>query len=96
MERETLEAVRERIETLGTPDGKYCVVCARTGQQPVPVDGVWFPDRETAAAAAQTATAYRALLRRYDAEAPVYDFIACQRDGRQAMASTAAGQEGDA
>jgi hypothetical protein len=75
----TLCAIRERIETLADATGEYYVVCGRTGQQPVPVDGVWFPDRETAAEAARTARAYRSLLREYDPQTPVHDFVVCQR-----------------
>lgn len=76
---ETLCAIRDRIESLATPAGDYYVVCGRTGRQPVPVDGTWFPDRTTAAEAAQTAAAYRAVLREYDPQAPVHDFVVCQR-----------------
>jgi hypothetical protein len=76
---ETLCAIRERIDALATATGEYYVVCGRTGQQPVPVDGVWFPDRDTAAEAAQTARAYRSLLREYDPQTPVHDFVVCQR-----------------
>lgn len=75
---ETLGGIRERIESLTTPDGAYRVVCARTGIQPVPVSGSKFPDRERAEQAAQAATAYRAVLRRWDPRAPCYDFIACE------------------
>lgn len=80
MWREPLSAIRSRIKQLATTDGEYVVVCGRTGQQPVPVDGLAFPDRATAAEAAQTAMTYRALIRDYDPQAPLYDFIACQRD----------------
>lgn len=73
-----LEAIRERIETLAVDGGEYYVVCGRTGERPVPVAGKRFPDRETAAEAAQTATAYRAVLRQYDQRTPVYDFVVCQ------------------
>jgi|AntDeeMetagen134_2_1112570.scaffolds.fasta_scaffold16614_1 hypothetical protein len=76
---ETLNAIRGRIESLATPTGNYYVVCGRTGHQPVPVDGTWFPDRETAAEAAQTATAYRTVLRKYDPQTPVHDFVVCQQ-----------------
>lgn len=80
---ETLRAIRGRIESLATPSGDYYVVCGRTGYQPVPVDGTWFPDRETAAEAAQTATAYRAVLRKYDPQTPVQDFVVCQQVGEK-------------
>lgn len=98
MVEERLAAVRQRIETLATAAGEYYVVCGRTGQRPVPVGGLSFPDRETAVEAAQTATAYRLLLREYDPEAPIYDFIVCQHYGGTADGSVAAGQqrEGDA
>jgi hypothetical protein len=74
----TLQKIRARIDTLATPDGRYRVVCGRTGTSPVPVVDKRFPDRETAEEAAETATAYRAVLRRWDPRAPWYDFIACE------------------
>ncbi|WP_340101801.1 DUF7552 domain-containing protein [Salinibaculum salinum] len=99
---ETLCAIRDRIESLATPTGDYYIVCGQTGQQPVPIDGTWFPDRETAAEAAQTATAYRAALREYDQRTPVHDFVVCQQvEDRLAgtpVTAESAGQrrEGDA
>lgn len=79
MERESLSAIRERIGELARSDGRYVIRCGRTGERPVPVDDKRFPDRETAAQAVQTAEAYRALLRRHDPRARVYDFIVCER-----------------
>ncbi|WP_136718186.1 DUF7551 domain-containing protein [Halorientalis salina] len=75
---ESLGEIRARIESLATDDGDYCVVCGRTGVRPVPVGHERFPDRETAEQAAQAATAYRSVLRRWDPRAPRYDFIACE------------------
>jgi len=75
---ESLTGIRARIESLATDDGEFCVVCGRTGVRPVPVATARFPDRDTAESAAQTATAYRAVLRRWDPRAPWYDFIACE------------------
>ncbi|MFB6085107.1 MAG: hypothetical protein ABEJ94_12770 [Halorientalis sp.] len=46
------------------------------------VAGVRFPDRETAEEAAQAATAYRAVLRRWDPRALRYDFIAFEEPDR--------------
>ena len=75
---ETLGNIRARIESLATAKGAFCVVCGRTGVRPVPVVGKRFPDRETAEAPAQAATAYRSVLRRWDPRAPCYDFIAIE------------------
>lgn len=75
---ETLGEYRSRIESLSSTDGEFAVVCGRTGIRPVPVAGERFPSRETAEAAARAATAYRAVLRRWDPRAPWYDFIACE------------------
>ena len=81
--KETLRAMRGRIETLATAAGEYKVVCARTGQQPVPVDGMWFADRKAARRAAETAAAYRALLRQYDPQTPVHDFVVSSQDDQR-------------
>jgi len=75
---DTLGEIRARIESLANEEGDYCVVCGRTGVRPVPVSGERFPDREAAEQAAQAATAYRSVLRRWDPRAPCYDFIACE------------------
>ena len=79
---ETLSKIRARIEDLAVDDGVYWVVCGRTGVCPVPVAGARFPDRETAEQAADAAAAYRAVLRRWDPQAPCYDFIACEEPSR--------------
>ncbi|WP_299263187.1 DUF7551 domain-containing protein [Halorientalis sp.] len=75
---ETLSKIRARIDDLAVDGGEYWVVCGRTGVCPVPVAGARFPDRETAEKAAEAAVAYRAVLRRWDPQAPCYDFIACE------------------
>ena len=74
----TLRKIRYRIETLSSPDGRYRVVCGRTGTSPVPVIGQRFPDRAAAEEAAETAATYRSVLRRWDPRAPWYDFITCE------------------
>jgi hypothetical protein len=74
----SLAKIRDRIESLESEDGRFCVVCGRTGVSPVPVTGCRFPDRAPAESAAQAATTYRAALRRWDPRAPCYDFIACE------------------
>jgi hypothetical protein len=74
----SLRDLRERIESLAVPDGRFEVVCARTGEQPFPVTGARFPDREAAGEAAALAGRYRAALRRYDGHLPPHDFVACE------------------
>lgn len=74
----SLRDLRERIEALADPGGRFEVVCARTGEQPFPVTDARFPDRERAAEAADLAGRYRAALRRYDRRLPPHDFVACE------------------
>lgn len=74
----TLRELRERIGDLATEDGPYRLVCARTGERPVPDADKRFPDRETADHAATATEQYRATLRRYDPRAPYCDVIACE------------------
>jgi len=75
---QTLTEIRARIERLAADDGPYEVVCGRTAERIVPVDGHRFPDREAAATAAEIAEQYRATLRRYDPRVPCYDPIVCE------------------
>lgn len=77
----TLAKIRERIEALADDGGTFHLVCARTGERPVPADGTRFPDRVTARAAARATEQYRAALRRYDPRVPYYDVIACEEPG---------------
>jgi len=65
-ERTTLREIRQHIERLASDDGAYYVVCARSGERPVPVAGQRFATRPDAADAAQATEQYRAALRRYD------------------------------
>jgi hypothetical protein len=60
-----LRETRCRIESLAD-GGPFRVLSARTGGPPVPVAGLRFPDRETAAVAARLTRAYRAALREWD------------------------------
>ena len=70
-----LATIRSRLEGLATSDGTFVVACARTGEQPFPVAGLRFPDRETAADALSLAAAYRETLARYDPWTPQYDLV---------------------
>jgi len=84
----TLVELRERIEALAADGGRYVLVCARTGEGPVPADGLGFPTREQAAEAAVAVERYRAALRRYDPRLPYYDVVVHERyrdDGVRAI-----------
>jgi len=74
----TLTEIRERLRELAAPEGRYLVRCGRTGERPVPVDDVRFPDRDSGVEAVRAAHAYRATLRRYDPRAPWYDLVVCE------------------
>jgi hypothetical protein len=82
----TLTDIREHVERLATEDGRYYVVCGRTGARPVPAVGSRFPDRATARAAAGATEQYRSTLRRYDPQVPYYDLIVCETPGEEATA----------
>lgn len=75
----TLIDIREHIEALADEEGRYYVVCGRTGEQPIPVVGLRFANRETTQAAARAAEQYRTALRRYDPRTPFYDLIVCEQ-----------------
>jgi len=74
----TLLDIRDHIESLAAADGRYYVVCGRTGDRPVPAAGQRFPDRATARAAARATEQYRAALRRYDPQVRHHDPVVCE------------------
>jgi hypothetical protein len=74
----TLREIREHIDALRADGGPFYLVCARTGERPVPVADARFDDRSTAAEAARTAAEYRTALRRYDPSLPYRDLIVCE------------------
>ncbi|WP_254278629.1 DUF7552 domain-containing protein [Haloarcula marina] len=74
----TLVEIRESIEQFASDDGRYYVVCGRTGERPVPVAGRRFESRATARAALEATEQYRCALRRYDPRTPRYDLIVCE------------------
>lgn len=74
----TLADIRQHLETLSDPKGRYYLVCARTGERPFPADGLRFGTRKTAAEAADAAAAYRSELRRWDERLPPRDFVVCE------------------
>jgi hypothetical protein len=69
----TLRDIRAEIRALSCPDGDYEVMCGRTGIAPAAVSGFRFPDRHAAGEAAELASEYRSVLRRYDPGVPYYD-----------------------
>jgi hypothetical protein len=75
----TLSDIRAHIESLASPTGRYYLVCGRTGDRPVPADGLYFDSRSTARAAATATNRYRTALRRYDPQLPSYDVIVSER-----------------
>lgn len=75
---QTLVEIRAHIESLASDDGAYHLLCARTGDRPIPAIGKRFPDRETARRAARATEQYRAALREYDQRVPYRDVIACE------------------
>lgn len=75
----TLSDIRQYIESVACEAGEYTLLCARTGQRPVPAAGLTFETRPTARAAARATEQYRATLRRYDPHLPFYDVIVHQR-----------------
>ena len=75
----TLSDIRAHIESLASPTGRYYLVCGRTGDRPVPADGLYFDCRPTARAAATATERYRTALRRYDPQLPCHDVIVSER-----------------
>jgi len=69
----TLAALRATVESLAAPDGRYRVVGARRGEEPVPARGLRYDSRAAADRAARAAERYRAALREYDPRLPSYD-----------------------
>lgn len=84
----TLQEIRARIDARAVDLGRYTIVCARTSKHPVPVSGLRFPDRETAARAVRSAQHYRARLRRYDPQLPYHDLIVCEGSTGSGQSST--------
>jgi hypothetical protein len=78
MTEPTLRDIRTHLDALAVDVGRYVVVCARTGEHPVPIAGLRFTDRETATRAARIAQHYRSRLRRYDPRVPYHDLIVCE------------------
>ncbi|MFW6437213.1 MAG: DUF7260 family protein [Halococcoides sp.] len=77
----TLIERRAHIDALASEDGTYVVVCAHTGDRPVPVANCRFETRSVARRAARAAERYRAALRHYDPQVPYCELIVSQTPG---------------
>lgn len=75
MTEPTLRDIHAKIDALSVDIGQYIIVCARTGEHPVPITGLQFPDRKAATQAARAAQYYRARLRQYDSRMAYHDLI---------------------
>lgn len=91
-----LTDIRAHIESLASESGEYYLVCARTGEQPVPAAGCRFDSRKQARAGASATEQYRAMLRKYDGKVAHCDIIVCQgsRDDRAVGAPVPEEREG--
>lgn len=72
---ESLVEIRRQIERCATSDGRYRIACARTGESPVPVSGLRFPNRAVARRAARDAQRYRVRLRSLEPQTPWHYFV---------------------
>jgi hypothetical protein len=79
----SLHGIRSRLDALAG-DGRFEVVCARTGRRPFPAADHRFPSRPVAEEAARLVGQYRAALGRYDPTLDAPELIVCEsvRDGR--------------
>lgn len=73
-----LHQLRRCIGRLTSAEGRYYVMCARTGIRPSPVATVRFGTRRLAEKGAKGASDYRNRLRTLDPDLPVYDLVATE------------------
>jgi len=86
----SLHGIRTRLDALAN-DGRFEVVCARTGRRPFPAADHRFPSRPVAEEAVRLVGQYRETLRRYDPTLATLDLLVCEsvRDGREGPARQA-------
>ncbi|MFC7021245.1 MULTISPECIES: DUF7552 domain-containing protein [Haloarcula] len=77
---EAVSRLRERIETLADPEGRYVVACRVSGFRPEPVRECRFEAYADAEAACELAGRYRAAMRRVDPELARYDLTVSATD----------------
>ena len=75
----TVEATRERVERLATPDGEFVVACRETEVRPAPITGSRFDSYADAEKAREAAQRYRAAMRLLDPGLVRYDLAVCER-----------------
>ena len=85
----TLRQIRRFIDAAAVDEGRYYVVCSRTGEQPTPVAGKRFVSRSAARSALGAAEQYRETLRSYDPGLAHHDLIVCEGNGSESPSSEA-------
>ena len=92
---DAVEASRERVDRLASPDGEFVVACRETGVRPAPVTGTRFDSYEEAETARNAARRYRAAQRSLDPDLARYDLAVCERgSGAVELASVREGTGG--
>ncbi|WP_458206240.1 DUF7552 domain-containing protein [Haladaptatus sp. NG-SE-30] len=79
---ETLRRTRREIERLADDSGQFSVVCADTGERPMPITGTRFENHDDATRAAELAREYRDALRNYDPDVPCHRFLVTEEQPR--------------
>lgn len=79
--RETIQAARERVETLAVEDGQYFVACRRTGVRPEPVTDARFDCLADATRARDAVVRYRDALSTLDPDCSRFDLDVYEVDG---------------
>lgn len=86
---------RDRIRALAADDGRFVVVCRRTGASPAPVTGASFATYPTARRARDAASAYRNALREVDPGLPEYDLGVVEAPGGSVEVASVRHRTGD-
>ncbi|SIR04648.1 hypothetical protein SAMN05421858_1234 [Haladaptatus litoreus] len=79
-----LRQTRREIESLAVESGhgRFSVLCAETGECPMPITGKQFKDHDDASRAVELAREYRDALREHDPEIPQYRFVVTEEPAR--------------
>ncbi|WP_266076918.1 DUF7552 domain-containing protein [Haladaptatus caseinilyticus] len=79
-----LRQTRRKIEALAVESGQggFSVVCADSGECPMPLTGNQFESHDDASRAAELARGYRNALREHDPKIPHYRFVVTEEPAR--------------